>query len=381
MFPSVAALSYSWLCFDHPDPEGYQAERLCEVLKAIMAWRAKMGRDPDFMIFIDFHSLYQGLPKPKQDDRTTEQMDVFKIALGNMDIVYAHAGTLVLMQKKIMPRAKCNQHGPCKLRGDYNGRGWTFTEKHWSCICKHGTLAWNIENFVLSDELCNAPARLFRTECKGDLAGLAMPSSYGDGSMYFADDLPLAPLIQGAREPPVPPEVFEEMLATKEFAVESDRAVVATLFKQVTITVLGDIVIGNFGMVAWSTKQLEELASSLPLCHKLTTLKLSLCKMSGEGLKVFAMSLTQDAAPVLGDLQLLGNAFEGEEGGAGLGALGAALSRGVFAKLTDVFEIGSRKEVMRMATAEQHVNQWFAQRNQELEQVLGSLFNWTGTRS
>ena len=97
----VLAISYSWKSKEHPDPDGALLQMLAPILAWYMCERARKHptKNPDFGVFADFWSLYQG-------ERTPEQGECFGRALSSMDMWYAHAGSTVLRLSKQPKRGR-----------------------------------------------------------------------------------------------------------------------------------------------------------------------------------------------------------------------------------------------------------------------------------
>lgn len=125
-FPGVLAISYCWKGKDHPDPDGGLLKMLAPMLAWYMCERARKfpSRNPDFGVFADYWSLYQG-------ERTPEQQECFGRALGSMSLWYAHAGSTVLRLSK-QPKS-----WPKEQNRSYDERGWCAFELVCSVLVKH----------------------------------------------------------------------------------------------------------------------------------------------------------------------------------------------------------------------------------------------------
>mmetsp|Transcript_14331 Transcript_14331/g.28567 ORF Transcript_14331/g.28567 Transcript_14331/m.28567 type:complete len:128 (+) Transcript_14331:156-539(+) len=94
-WPGIVSLSYCWQSKEHPDPRCEQLLLLPGYIRWIMANRGKYGKEPDFVLFIDFFSLYQGA-------RTPQEEQLFKEGLYGMDVLYGHRGILTLIQSNFV---------------------------------------------------------------------------------------------------------------------------------------------------------------------------------------------------------------------------------------------------------------------------------------
>lgn len=146
-FPPLVIVSYAWLAQQHPDAD---ARQLREVLAPALEWymseragliskechdftrcgstdmRIAAPFTPDgcdFLLFIDYCSLWQ---KP----RTPEQDLAFDRALRGMDLIYAHQQTAVLRLTRLLDGYACKP---------YCERGWPFFETSVSQFIKPGT--------------------------------------------------------------------------------------------------------------------------------------------------------------------------------------------------------------------------------------------------
>ena len=138
----VIAISYCWISPDHPDPNGYYLEVLAKLLSLFVEGKfeeekaygmndgfptpASMIRDYGFAfgagdgrpvgIFLDWPSVPQDKP---HGSRTEAETAVFKDALKNINLWYAHSATITWMLTFLPEGA---------MRTDYGSSGWTFFE-------------------------------------------------------------------------------------------------------------------------------------------------------------------------------------------------------------------------------------------------------------
>uniref|UniRef100_A0A0G4FA46 Uncharacterized protein n=1 Tax=Chromera velia CCMP2878 TaxID=1169474 RepID=A0A0G4FA46_9ALVE len=115
-FPSrsgltVVCLSYPWLSREHPDPECFHLQKLCEQLSS--KWWARGEAAAKVAVFWDFMSLFQ---KPR-DER---QDSLFKTALENLDLLYSSTHTRVCRSTAVSPLSL----NPLS----FNERGWPTFE-------------------------------------------------------------------------------------------------------------------------------------------------------------------------------------------------------------------------------------------------------------
>ena len=147
----IIAISYCWIHHDHPDPDGYHLASLYGLFKLFIAgsidaaqgrYTLKEGESPSsksFLktsnwclgsgdgrpvgVFFDWMSVPQDKPK---GSRTPEDFEVFKEALSNINLWYAHGNTITW-------RLSCLPEG--LERTGYDDSGWTYFE-------------WNVAGFI-----------------------------------------------------------------------------------------------------------------------------------------------------------------------------------------------------------------------------------------
>jgi hypothetical protein len=123
----ILVLSYGWESIEHPDPQGHQLSCLLPVLASIVAFCDEIEDEcQTFGIVWDYLSLPQrgrtsGYDAAK-DDRTPEQLDIFKKGLSGINVWYGAPWTTVLLLDTA-PRADATNRTP------YENRGWVSTER------------------------------------------------------------------------------------------------------------------------------------------------------------------------------------------------------------------------------------------------------------
>ena len=160
-FPGVLSISYCWKGKDHPDPDGGLLKMLAPMLAWYMCERARKfpSRNPDFGVFADYWSLYQG-------QRTAAQQECFGRALGSMSLWYAHAGSTVLRLSK-QPRS-----WPKEQNRSYDDRGWCAFELVCSVLGKHWAGSLDCAAFSTSHDAPGSfPSKHYDLVCRTLLEG------------------------------------------------------------------------------------------------------------------------------------------------------------------------------------------------------------------
>ena len=170
---------------EHPDPRGSLLEKLAPVLEWYASERAGQGLDPEFCVFVDFWSMYQG----KQ--RTEAQLAAFGRALGRMDEWYGHVGTTTLCMTKLPDDWKVDR--------TYDSRGWCFFELKVSSVGKKAAQCLDAGRFVRTYD------GEFASKTREQLADQAEKVN------VVSKESTLATLVQGFRRPPSHPETFDQV--------------------------------------------------------------------------------------------------------------------------------------------------------------------------
>ena len=166
-FPSATAMSHMWLDPSHPDPEAknlreiwlpalewYFSERVRKLAHRDRAVDAATGKRlsdeavlaaADFGIFIDLASMHQ----KEGDARQPAEDALFRHALNNLDVLYAHKYMASFLSTRV-PKG-------VKVRRGYEDRGWCNFERGMGFLIKAHTLCIDIGCF--SVEMASKEAR------------------------------------------------------------------------------------------------------------------------------------------------------------------------------------------------------------------------------
>ena len=269
------------------------------------------GDFPDELgVFWDFPCLFQHPPGGR---RTDEEERLFKQALGDLDLWYAHAQTTVVLLTKSGANALA-----------YDERGWPTYE---SCV-----------------------ARILKLR---------------DGAVWDPVMDVGEPSSRRSLMPPLSIAEFGAAVGALHFTNGADRGVVAGLYERTLRTAFGGATDLRFTDCGWDAAAASSLAASLELCTRLEKLSLSDNEIGAEGLRALARAplpalkrlelynmemgdagvcaladeLPAGAWPALEKLWLTSTSKwpEREAGDVGLKALGRALGRGAMPNLETIF--------------------------------------------
>uniref|UniRef100_A0A0G4F844 Uncharacterized protein n=1 Tax=Chromera velia CCMP2878 TaxID=1169474 RepID=A0A0G4F844_9ALVE len=218
-FPSrsgltVVCLSYGWLSKDHPDPDCFHLQQLCEGLSR--QWWARGERAGQVAVFWDFLSLFQ---KPRDDT----QDELFRDALSKLDLFYSSPHTRVCRSTGV-PLDSLNPLPFVK-------RGWPTFETY--------VTAFKPPHLILQlqtgeQEVPPAEPHMHDPMSSDDDLGGSFGGS-GCDSETDLDDARAEPglLLQNKQQvlTPASPSDFNKILDTKTFTNGSDSAVVKDLYK------------------------------------------------------------------------------------------------------------------------------------------------------
>ncbi len=294
----IVVVSHPWATAEHPDPE---AKTLVDLVRAIRRAQTsavarhhallpggprKDGGPPHGLaVFFDWCCLFQ---KP----RTEAQDAVFRAALRNMQLWYAHQLTTVFLMTG----------GPPGSEGaaEYSSRGWPTFERLAASIGKR-TSQWSWPLIV----------------------------DVGSGSGT------------ASRLPPLTPEAFLSELQDKHFSNGSDLHLVADLYVATVDALVRDATLLKYGGCGWGDAQITQLCAWLPRCTKLGELSLIANQIGDEGAVELARAIESGGLESLHTLQLSENPAIGD---AGATALAAALRSNGAPKLRAVglSNIGAR---------------------------------------
>ena len=303
----IVVISFCWDTASHPDPSGKQLKTVAAKMEEERAKYEKLFSDMG--VFWDWLSINQKDPrlfdksetpeaKPEADratferdlkekrkfyggqqyeqSRTPEEKKSFDYALHEtMDLWYAHQGTTVYMLTKL-------PEGSTRTNGYFNS-GWTTYER------------------------CSAEQikKVYLFEAKWKLV------------------LDLgAENAEKARNWPIGPEDFDQMIGQKHFTNGADTKVVKELFRKMSNAQLGSIKVLDFtGIAAPTTQDARRLGGCLNLCKNLETLDLTSVAFGDDACKEAFSMLSKGALAALETLDLRGNAI----GDDGMSALAKAI--------------------------------------------------------
>ena len=303
----VISVSYCWEGADHPDPN---CSILLDVADAIVAAQTEPVRRADgavywplpkeAAIFLDWCSLCQ---KDEHGKRTSEENVAFGVALGCMQVWYAHTSTTSLLMTK-----------PATAGRSYMQRGWPVFERSVSLLGKTSA----------SD--CGPPLIIDA----GREGGVA--------------ERPMA----------LTPSLFRSALDSVAFTNQADADVVAELYSQTAKVLYKSADRLEYPGLDWADDDIRQLCSWLPMCTKLRFLRLDgHPRVGDEGLMSLSHTFRRTGMlPNLEDLFLghVSRSMSGSEervlaaiSDAGLNALTEAIEAGALPSLGSLYIIGKTK--------------------------------------
>ena len=305
-FPSIAALSHMWLDRSHPDPEG---KNLREIWLPAFEWvyservrQLVVGEEPDeglsraqhvdtaemlsdeevleaadFGIFIDLASICQKEGEPPS--RTPTEDALFRHALGNLDVIYAHQNLSVLLSTRLPSGVTIDR--------DYDARGWCNFERAEGQLIKPDTFCIDIGLFSVDAALSNAMDNInwhainlepigvthFAQKKVRTLAAHGSASTCGYDKERGELGM-LGSLIGRGRRAPIAPEDMEALLRTKSFTNNADVESVVQLYRSTATALLGTITEFVYKRLEWDRRDYEQLGRVLPYCGGLEEIRL-----------------------------------------------------------------------------------------------------------
>lgn len=294
---ALVAVSYCWRSAQHPDPLGQTLVRLAAAVRTAQhqpAFRHKATMPKELAIFLDWCSLDQ---KDAEGNRTEAEQSSFHGALAWMQLWYAHQLTTVFLMTDPPPRALVTPeqatvdtaHGTASLA--YDGRGWPTFEQRCAMLGKRTSEhAWPLLVDVGRQESGRADAQT----------------------------------TAAARYPPLPPEQFKELIATKMFTNGADAELVAGLYETTAREVIGGASMLKYGGLGWGDLEVTQLCAWLPHCQKLRTLSLVGNAIRDKGLEALTAAAGGGGLQQLRELNIGSN----EIGDKGAKALKKAIEAG-----------------------------------------------------
>ena len=318
-YPPIIVLSYPWRTPEHPDPTGSLLAMLAVQLEWYLSERAQLKLENvvsshEVGIFIDFWSLYQ------RSENDWERA-VFDMALNSMDAWYGHAGTVTLQLTKLP-----EDWGKVGEDRQHSGRGWCTFEKHVSSLAKVSTHVLDGGCFDKTLLVQQHPAAAGIGDgrfAQKSVRQLAMQATHEDrGDSPFLSSL----INHGG---PLHPERFPDVLATKGFTKEEDRARVVELYRAVAQGVLSTKSHTSFSHCRWAVDDFANCGYTLKLCVELAGMRMNNVGLDASCLRALLLDLTVDDLPALAELHVKDNPL----GDDGLHELAAALRRGLLPEL------------------------------------------------
>jgi len=126
----VLCLSYPWLDPEHPDKDGLQLRSFVPIFRVLLRTARHYHSHGTIGVMWDYMSLPQ---KPYSNH--VEEM-IFKQGLKNLNLLYQHPYTIVLLVNSELPTLQCATPRP------YDQRGWPFFEHHISSLVKYKNNLW-----------------------------------------------------------------------------------------------------------------------------------------------------------------------------------------------------------------------------------------------
>lgn len=241
----ILVVSYCWQGTQEADPNGDVIRLLVEhgmfgerLRGEIFYWdlqeRMQTVVSGTTAVFIDYASLYQApggwITKgdAQDDDRTQEQVEMFREALRFMMVLYLHDETIVARLEPL-------QH---HCGDSYHDRGWT--------VCEHRCAEFKND----SSGTCVAAPK-------------ALPRHRRDvtGTVQYVQ-----------RRAPMAPSDFDAHLTRLHFSCAADHALVSQLYQNAVA--LKTSTLTELSLRDLPMGELQVLCRFLPLCHRLHTLDL-----------------------------------------------------------------------------------------------------------
>ena len=283
----IIAISHCWVTVDHADPAGTTLQAVARELAGKWTTFARWGFD-EVGVFLDWSSLYQNKPVA----RTPEQEAIFKRALSQMSLWYAHSLTTVILvqgQTLEVPRHE---------------RGWPCYEEALARLFKEEPRGFDYMRRPPPDGKGGGGEVVSETAgggsspaCSGSTPAGSDPASSIGRTMRVGrlwpkvsnvpEDPSSAALSDAAeaklrgkcvRGPPVSPARFASFISTRRFTNGSDSSVVSSLYRRCLEEGFGVITQLSFPNLRWEDEHVCTLCETLRdiHCPLVTVLKLTL---------------------------------------------------------------------------------------------------------
>ncbi len=271
-----------WQQPDNPDPKSINLRLLARVLRSFLShWT---GKGATYAVFLDFLSLFQ--KGPNGEERTEAEAALFKLALSDMMVWYAHPKLITLKLTQLplgYPAGFSFPSGMQPNTAGYFERGWCFCESSVSNLRKS-------YDFVLDlGKLRRETTELF--------------------DLFFE--------CTAKRDPPLLPADFRLDLAAKSFtSKKADEETVANLYETTFKKEMGEAEVLRYEGLQWGDKdviQLSKVLASSGSLPNLEWLRLDYNQIGEEGVKALSDVIAGGSLPDLKTLELSMNKI-GDEG-------------------------------------------------------------------
>ena len=267
----IVAASHCWSAAEHADADGVTLRAVAKALAERWATFERWGLD-DVGVFFDWSSLYQNHPVP----RTDAQDAIFRAALQNMSIWYAHRLTSVVIvtgQRVPTPR---------------EDRGWPYYEESVARLFKEeprgSGYTWRSDGGgapVPMPVAQGAPQRktrnlkTFWSKVIVVDAATGVVSPITAGNMGHLSDTSITRWER--RKPPLPASEFDRQCQHKVFTSGADTAIVSQLYGSCLREGFKGVTQLTFPRLGWGDAEVEQLGATL---LELSTPHCALLKLS-----------------------------------------------------------------------------------------------------
>ena len=278
----VIAISYCWISPDHPDPNGYYLEVLAKMAGLFLEGKFEEekkekaytvnGEDPPawylrdggfafgagdgrpVFVFLDWTGVPQDKP---HGSRTEAETAVFKDALKNINLWYAHSATFTWMLTFLPEGA---------MRTDYGSSGWTFFEFCVGALLSHSCKLLRIDAGVREQLLGGYWDQDRSYRHPGDYLQLSLDT------------------MDTQRGPPLAPDRFNELVDAKTFTngADADAIVKPKYLKTFNAVIVGAEELNYSGLGFDTEKARGVLEVVRTHCKRGTLKRLNLSESSPE---------------------------------------------------------------------------------------------------
>lgn len=316
-FPALVVVSYAWQAKEHPDGqnqmlrevlapaiEWYMSERAAYIQRkgfdgkgkagnfTLPGWSSvasERGETPlesvDFGLFIDYPSMYQW-------PRDTAQDEIFKRALNQMDMLYAHQLTVKFRLTWQLSKATGLPYGK---------RGWPFFETAVAAMISSswhvldlGKVDWTVPVEYPIREWTGTDSRdTEKVQIMFDGKAKPFETLAKQGSYHYRNEtVGVAALLKYGRRPPLLPKAFATAMASKTFTNNADLTSVIQMHARVCTDVLSNVETLSYNDLGWGSFEAQDLAKVLLACPKLKSIELYKNPWGERGVEALAMALS-----------------------------------------------------------------------------------------